>query len=237
VLAQVPPAARPDRVEVVQRPLVDVRVYLPEVRSALDGAAVWTDDGAVHPSLALDGERPDLAVAWQTAALAVGLPPSVTWDRPSGCTAGGQARIVLAHVLAARASTSSLDAVLAAADEVSETSAEGALFPLVTEGMYDVDTPQGEGAEVRPGDRLGADGVTPMDALTAVGASGWGSDVLAAERLLELDPDRLTSVIAEHWESLVDATTPTERFLALAGVAPPTHAGALTDVTGPHACP
>jgi hypothetical protein len=178
---------------------------------------------------------PDLAVAWQTAALAVGLPPAVDWDHPAGCLAGGQSRVVLAHLLAARATTTTRRGLSMVVDEVHEASRYLASVPLDLEGDYDADSPQGEGAEVRPGERIAADGQSPRAALAVAGASGWGTDVVAADALLRADRSRVDAAIEQHWDELVDPSTGTERFLELAGVAPAAIAGPLT-TDGPNAC-
>jgi len=240
VREQVPPAAWPERIVVAQRLLVDERVFLPEIRAELDRTDgwrdVWPDDGAVHPTMALDERWPGLAVGWQVAALAVGLPPSPTWNRPAGCMAGGQARLVLADVLAARSDPTAAAGLRDAAGTVRTDSLEGTAFPLLSEGIYDIDTPQGEGAEVRPGDRRAADGVTWTDGLAAVGASGWGSDVVAAEALLGVDADRLDRTVRDHWDELVSVDTTTARFLELAGVAAPDPERPATIPGDPGAC-
>lgn len=231
----IPPDARPD-VVVRQRPLAEVRGLLPDVRAALDPSAVWERDGDVHPSFELSGTHPDLSVAWQYAAAAVGLPPSVDWGRQGGCVAGGQARIVLTHVVAALASPSVRAAIEARAGEVRVDALDGASVPVEVEGLYDVDTPQGEGAEVVFGQRRGPDG-SSVDYLTAIGASGYGSDLLVAVAILDADQRTVDRVVRTHWAELTDPTTPTERFAALVGVRPTPTARPITSPTDPHACP
>ena len=85
----------------------------------MDPARAWPADGRLHPPLWLEDERtPDMTVAWQTAAVAVGLPPATDWERPTGCLAGGQARLVLAHLLAGRATATTAEALRRKADHV-----------------------------------------------------------------------------------------------------------------------
>ncbi len=81
--------------------------------------SAWPADGRLHPPLWLEDERtPDMTVAWQTAAIAVGLPPATDWQHPTGCLAGGQARLVLAHLLAGRATATTAEALHRKADHV-----------------------------------------------------------------------------------------------------------------------
>ena len=127
-LARVPAPHRPAGFDVVQRESVPYLAaprtynggtsypYLDEVVAALDPEVAWADDGDVHPSLQLNDDMPDLDVAFQVAALAVGLPPSAGWDAPQACRAGGQARVVLAAWLAGGATTTTAIALRAHAD-------------------------------------------------------------------------------------------------------------------------
>ena len=237
VLAQTPATARPADLVLVQRPPVDPREFLAEVRDALDGALVWPADGRIHPALDIDGSRPDLLVAWQTAAIAVGLPASADWEHPSGCMAGGQARLVLAHVLAARATPTTRAAFRTQVVFVNDDHSELSPVPIEIAGEFDVDTQQGQGSELAAGDRSAADGVTPVNYLTPVGASGWGSDVLAADDLLHADRKVLDAAIAAHWGELIAPATPTSRLLKLAGVAASAPTRAMTSATEAAACP
>jgi hypothetical protein len=237
VFDQIPAAARPSSLDVVQRPWVDPRAYLPEVRAAFDPAVVWAADGAVHPGMSIErADVPDLSVAWQAAAAAVGLPPATDLGHPAGCLAGGQARIVLAHLLAGRATTTTRVGLAKVAEDVDEEGRLLSAVPVDLEGDYDADTAQGEGAEVRAGERLSADGRTPRSSIAIAGASGWGSDVLPAVALADADRDVVDAVIADHWDELVDPSTTTARFLELAGVDAPTPAGPPTTTDDPHAC-
>jgi hypothetical protein len=239
VLAQVPASARPARLEVVQRPTVDLRRYLREVQRAIDPEVVWATDGRVHPGMSLErADVPDMSVAWQTAAAAVGLPPAVDWAHPAGCLAGGQARVTLAHLLAARATSTTRVGFADVAESVRVDGRQVEAVPMDLEGDYDADSPQGEGAEVEEGDRLAADGRTPREQLAVAGASGWGTDVLAADALLSADRSRVDAVIAAHWDELIDPTTPTTRFVELAGLDPlPSSPSAiLVSIDQPNAC-
>ncbi len=237
VIAQIPRSKRPGVIVVEQRPLVETREYLAEVQASLDPEMVWRDDGRIHPPMDINGDRAGLLVGWQAAAIVVGLPPAPDWEHPSGCIAGGQARLVLAHVLTARATTITQEAFRVNVDWVVGEGLELAPFPIEIAGEYDVDTSQGEGSELEPGDRLAADGVTAVDHLTPVGATGWGSDTLAADALLRADRAKVDQAISDHWDELVDASTPTSRFLELAGVEPMAERIPMTATTEAAACP
>ncbi len=236
VLAQIPVAERPDRVEVTQRPVIDPRNFLKEVRTAIDPARVWPADGRVHPAVEFEGTVAALEVAWQTAALAVGLPPSPDWQHPAGCMAGGQARLVLADVLSARATATTRRAMHEVAQSVVGDGRHLQPVPVEVSGEYDVDNAQVEGSEVRPGERRAADGITHVDYLTPLGATGWGSDVLAAQTLADADRATVDAVIADHWMELVDAATPTTRFLELVGVSVSGPKGRTMSTADPSAC-
>ena len=220
VLAEVPVESRPTEVEIVQRTTVSTFPYLDEVVDALDPAVAWAPDGRLHPPLRLEDERtPDMTVAWQTAALAVGVPPATTWERPTGCLAGGQARIVLTHLLAARATTTTADALRTKATEVERDLSTAAPVPMDLEYDYDIEMGRYLEAGADPREQVAADGRTARDHIAVAGASGWGSDLLAAKALLDADRAAVDRVIATHWGELVDPATPTTRFLELAGIA------------------
>ncbi len=212
VLAKVPEAARPDGVRVLQREFVPVLIapveyngdssypYLDEVVERLDPATAWKADGAVHPSLELDDDQPDMEVAFGVASLAVGLPPSSSWASPGGCFAPGQARLVLAMWLAGSATDSTRQALSARADQVEQDELEGQLVSLNTMVDYEDRSASGDGHQA------------------VVGAAGTGADVLAAHRLVKADTPKVTAVVTEHWDELTDPATPSSRLLELAGL-------------------
>ncbi|HKY14202.1 MAG TPA: hypothetical protein VJM33_04715 [Microthrixaceae bacterium] len=246
VLAQVPLVARPDGLRLVQRLVVNPRELLPEIQAALDGSVAWANDGDLHPNYSIGEEDPDLAVAWQAAAVAVGLPPATSWERPAGCMAGGQARTVLAHVLAARATTTTSRTFAEHAEWVTIEGREREPVPIDVELDYDTReaAPTGEVNEKRSDEweptthNVAADGSSPRPHVAVVGASGWGSDVLAAEVIASADRSTVDAVIAAHWDELVDPATPTSRFLELTGPGPPS--GSIAPITSgddPRACP
>ena len=242
VLAQVPAAARPERLEVVQRPRVGTAWFLDAVVEKLDPATAWPTDGRIHPPLDIEDERaPDMTVAWQTAALAVGLPPATDWERPGGCLAGGQARLVLTHLLAARATATTGDALEAKAAQVRDSQTWAGPVPMDLEYDYDIEMGRYVDAGADPRELLAADGRTLRDHFAVAGASGWGSDMVAAEALAGADRATVDRAVATHWDELVDPATPTSRLLDLAGVEATAalhgDAAARTDSTEAVACP
>ncbi len=236
VVTQVPTDRRPTGLEVIQREPVWPWTYLDEVSAAIDPQVAWADDGRIHPSLILDTSAPDLTVAWQTAAVAVGLPASVNWQRPSGCMAGGQARQVLSLLLAARATPTTRSALQDKATWIREEAKQHSPVSADTAWDYSTDTPTALGVKVSEADLVAADGVTRRDFIAVAGASGWGTDVLAAAALLDTDRSGLDTLIAARWDELVDATTTTDQFLEWAGVKPIPGIGPST-LDDPHSCP
>jgi hypothetical protein len=242
VLAQVPPASQPRTLEVVQRSTVGTFPYLPEITDRLEPARAWPADGRLHPPLSIEDERtPDMTIAWQTAALAVRLPPATDWERPTGCLAGGQARIVLAHLLAARATTTTLEALREKADFVRDEARSARPVPMDLEYDYDIEMGRYQEAGADPREQLSADGRTMRDHIAVAGASGWGSDILAAEALADADRTAVDRAIATHWDELTDPATPTSRLLELAGIDASAEldgaSTARTEVTKEVACP
>lgn len=240
VLAQVPADVRPHGLEVVQRTTVGTSPYLVEVARRVEPSRAWPADGRIHPPLSLEDERtPDMTVAWQTAAIAVGLPPATDWERPTGCLAGGQARLVLTHLLAARATETTSQALRNKADHVREQGRFTGPVPMDLEYDWgEQKTPPG-GDEATRQESLAADGQTSREYIAVAGAAGWGSDVIAAEMLMDADPDRVDRVIADHWSELIDPATPTSRLLELAGVelrTQPGGANPLTELSEATAC-
>lgn len=220
VLASVPPSARPREVRVMQREFVqqlDEPVeyngdlsypYLDWVVERLDPTRAWRADGAVHPSLSLNDDQPDLEVAFGVASLAVGLPPSSSWSSPAGCDASGQARLVLAMWLAGGATGTTRHALDTHAARVEDDGLESQRVPLNAITDWDNRSASGD------------------DTQAVVGAAGSGADILDAQRLVEADRAEVAAVVDEHWEELTDPSTPSRRLLELAGLAP-------ADASGP----
>lgn len=236
VLTQVPAERRPTDLEVIQREPVWPWTYLEEVSAAIDPQVAWADDGRIHPSLVLDTSRPDLTVAWQTAAVAVGLPASVDWQHPSGCMAGGQARQVLSLLLAARATPTTRSALRDKGTWIRNEAKQLTPVSADTAWDYSTDTPTAFGVTVPETDLVAADGVTRRDFVAVAGASGWGTDVLAAVALLDVDRSTLDTLIATHWDKLVDPSTTTDQFLEWAGIQPVGGARSSLPPDDPRSC-
>lgn len=234
VVAQVPAPHRPVDLMVVQREPVSPWIYLDEVQAVLEPKQAWSDDGRVHPSLLMDALAPDFTVAWQVAATAVDLPAAASWRFPSGCMAGGQARQVLSLVLAARATPTTRSALRNKAQWVREEGLRSDPVSADTAWDYSSDTPS---VPIPPGALLGADGVTRRDFIAVAGASGWGSDLLAAEALLGADQDALDALIESRWDDLVDPSTTSTEFLTWVAVEPAPGTRPALPMDDPRSCP
>lgn len=212
VLAAVPAAARPDDIQVLQRPSVPLLTapvefngdlsypYPDEVVERLDPAKAWRADGAVHPSLELSDDQPDLEVAFGVASLAVGLPPASSWTSPGGCYTPGQARLLLAMWLAGSATETTrygLGVIAARVEEESQVDQRVSLNKLTD---FESRSASGDGH------------------MAVVGAAGTGADVLAAQRLVRADRAKVTAVVNRHWDELTDPETPSSRLLDLVGL-------------------
>ncbi len=217
VIAAVPAAARPDDVRVFQRESVPQLTepveyngdlsypYLDEVVAVLDPAVAWRADGAVHPPLELDDQRPDLGVAFGVASIIVGLPPASSWSAPAGCWAQGQSRLVLAMWLAGSATSTTRNALSTVAERVEEEALVDQRVPFTTLSDYEDRSASGDGYQA------------------VVGAAGTGADVLAAHRLAQSDRAEIIAVVAQNWDEVTDPTTPSSRLLELAGLSLPEH--------------
>lgn len=237
VLTQIPAQRRPTDLEVIQREPAWPWTYLDEISAAIDPQVAWADDGRIHPSLILDTSRPDLTVAWQTAATAVGLPPSVNWQHPSGCMAGGQARQVLSLLLAARSTPTTRSALRDKGTWIRQEAKERSPVSADTAWDYSTDTPTALGVRIPETDLVAADDVTRRDFIAVAGASGWGTDMLAAVALLDVDRGQLDTLIAARWDELVDPTTTTDQFLEWAGMQPVPGARSSLPLDDPRSCP
>jgi hypothetical protein len=215
VLAALPEPARPEHLQVLQResvPRLEAPVefngdlsypYLEQVVGRVDPATAWRADGAVHPSLQLDDDQPDLEVAFGVASLAVGLPPASTWTSPAGCFVPGQARLVLAMWLAGGATDTTRHALSTHAARVEDEELVEQRVSLNTIADYEDRSASGDGHQA------------------VVGAAGTGADVLVAQRLVQADGAEVTAAVREHWDELTDPATPSGRLLELAGLSPP----------------
>ena len=230
VLVGVPAAARPADLQVVQRESVPNLAapvefngstsypYLDEVVDSLDPERAWPADGAVHPALEMNDDQPDLEVAFGAAALAVGLPPSSSWDSPRGCMAGGQARLVVATWLAGDATATTRRALASQELRVQDESLHDQHVSLSAVSDYEDSSASRDGYH------------------SVIGASGYGSDIVVAQRLVAQDRDDIAAVVSEHWDELVRASTPTSRLLELTGTSAPEGPSSVT-TSAPGACP
>jgi hypothetical protein len=227
VLARLPAAGRGRELVVRQRlwpsNLADLH---PRIRAELDPARVWRADGAVHPGLSwfikdrvgdnLQLPRAELALGYQAAAWAVGLPPATAWP-PRACDAGGQARAVAAMWLAGQATPGAGRALRERAARIER---QGAAAMSAPAGFDFVDSYGPTGAVA---------GLVPEQ-----GSAGRGADVVAAARLLDRPADRVAAALADRWGRLVDPATPSGTLLGELGVAVPA-AGTPTGQAPP--CP
>jgi hypothetical protein len=212
VLARVPAPVRARGLEVDQRLWTSFLADLhPQVRARLDPARVWRADGALHPGLGwfvtdhlgdiVELPRAQLALGFQAAAWAVGLPSAVAWP-PRACGAAGQARLVAALWLAGQATPEAGRALRTEAARIERSAATMAL----PAALDFVDYYPIEGGPVRVPEQ---------------GAAGRGADVVAAARLLDRPADRVAAVLAGRWERVVDPATPSKALLAELGVVAP----------------
>lgn len=193
-LGNVPAGSVAEGLVVRQRPTQELYGELaPEVRRVTDPEQVWTGAGEVHPSMQWHASRGDLPLAYAVTATAVGLRTDRGWGEEA-CSAGGQARVVVALVLAGLATPDAAGALRDQADRV-EGAGPGALVQLATVG---------------DDESLDASG-SSLDIDQA--SAGRGADLVAAATLLEdpaadASPDGLAESIAAGWDRLVDPATP-----------------------------
>jgi hypothetical protein len=199
VLALVPPpvAARP--VEVIQRvPTVignadcapqPFLAGLPEqVADRLTAQAMWPADGQIHPDLGNgsfpcdERETNELFTAVQAGAWAVGLPPAPHHDDVR-CTAGGQARAVVALWLAAAATPGGRELLRDLTAEAASPSGE-----LVFHGW---DNPPMWGVVYNASDAALAVGMLEAPARRV-------ADVLADDWPRWIDPATSSAELAQH---------------------------------------
>jgi hypothetical protein len=213
VLARLPAAARGRGLEVRQRLWpVQLAELHPRVQARLDPARAWPADGDVHPGMmwfvrdwvpdTTQLPRAQLALGYQVAAWAVGLPPAAAWP-PRACDAAGQARVVAAMWLAGQATPGAGQALRAEAARIQRSAATIALpasFDFVDYYLA---------------------GERPVDPVPEQGSAGRGAEVVAAARLLDRPADQVAAVLAARWERLVAPATPSRALLDELGVAAP----------------
>ncbi len=210
VVERVPAQAVPAGLEVRQRPSIELLDQaIPDgVRQPLeaDPTRVWIDDGHVHPSGWVDASYSgELRLAYQAASAVVGLP--VTWTAGTEqCLASGQARSVVALWLAGSATAGS----------------EASLRNLAAEFA-------GTGEPVHLDD-------TDIEGTSLVLEHGSvldPADLAAAVRLVDLDLEatQVRALLTQHWDEVLDPTTPTYKVLTWAGA----RSGGLEAHLGPDA--
>lgn len=207
VLRRVPADVRTRPLRVTQRITPDVDL-IPALRAAVDEERAWADDGQVHPGFEWWVDRHELGLAYQTGAWAVGLPPAVGLS--GACSAGGQARVVVAMWLAGQATPEGRRYLRTRAASVERDGRRGlvALHPLDVADQYESDRPF----------------------VPEVGSAGRGADVVAAAALLDVPDDRVAAAVAEHWARFTDPATPAAEVFAAVG-APGRAMGELPPVT------
>jgi len=181
----------------------------PRVRAAVDPAAVWPADGAVHP----DREWPwdeectftdhGVALTVQVGAWAVGLPPAQA-AASSPCQASGQARSVVALWLAGQAT------------------------PGGVRGLADIGRASGPGTTVDFGDSANQ---------PSWGVAYAKADLALALALLERPVDDVARIVTESWEQLVNPSTPSAILGARAGIPAAASVAGSAESTNAPRCP
>lgn len=198
VLRRVPADVRARPLRVSQRVTPSVQL-IPALRAAVDAERAWPDDGQVHPGFVWWVERHELGLAYQAGAWAVGLPSAVGLS--DACSAGGQARVVVAMWFAGQATPEGRRSLRTRAASVERDGRRSlvALHPLDVADQYESDRPF----------------------VPEVGSAGRGADVVAAAALLDLPDDRVAAAVTEHWARFTDPTTPAAAVFAAVGVPAP----------------
>jgi hypothetical protein len=213
VLARLPAPGRALVTEVRQRAVPTLDLGGP-VADRIDPRLAWPADGQVHPPTEWHRGLHDLGLAYQVAARALGL-PTVVDANLRACSAGGQARAVVALWLAGQATPQGGRDLVRRAGRVRNGGRAAFVGLNVTDALSDwaSDYPD-----------LGGDYAPEL------GSGGRGADVVAAEALLELRQQRVAAVVSQHWDLLRDPTTPASEVFRLLGAAPPTGYAALPPV-------
>lgn len=198
VLRRVPADVRARPLRVTQRIHPNVEL-IPALRAAVDAERAWPDDGQVHPGFEWWVDRHELGLAYQAGAWAVGLPPAV--GLADACSAGGQARVVVAMWLAGQATPEGRRYLRTRAASVERDGRRGlvALHPLDVADQYEDERPF----------------------VPEVGSAGRGADVVAAAALLAVPDERVAAAVTEHWARFTDPATPTAAVFAAVGASAP----------------
>jgi hypothetical protein len=213
VRAQLPKAALGRVAEVRQRPASTLELQ-PSVQRLVDRERVWPADGLVHPGLEWLIGGHDLALAYQVAARALGLPTVAGADQ-AACSAGGQARGVVAFWLAGQANAHARQELADRVADVAERGRAGRTQLQVANALPDWMTNYPD---------EGGDWVPEL------GSGARGGDLEAAAALLALGGDRVGDVVRANWDTLRDPSTSGVELFRLVGATPPAGYDALAPV-------
>lgn len=189
-------------------PLAYDEALLPVLRDAIDPEALWPTGNGVAPRLGWEFDDEALALAYQAAARVVGLPTALGWG-DEACTAGGQARVVVALWLAGQAVPGGATHL---AEHARDFEAYGGaalveLVPLDHRSTY-------EGTDRFPSD--------PRNLEPDLASGGRGADVVAAAALLARPADEVADAVGGQWDRLVDPDTPAAEVFEALEIAVPT---------------
>jgi hypothetical protein len=213
VRAQLPAAALDRVIEVGQRTPPNLHLQ-PSLQPLVDPNRAWPADGHVHPGIEWVFGGHDLALAYQVAARALGL-PTVRGAEQAACSVGGQARGVVAFWLAGQADAHAREELADRVADVVEKGRAGRTQFQVPNAMPDWENHYADD---------GGDWVPEL------GSGARGADFEAAAALLALDRDRVGAVIRANWATLRDPSTSGVDLFRLVGTAPPAGYAALAPV-------
>ena len=204
VRALLPPAALDRVVEVRQRTPANFDLQ-PSVQRLVDPARAWPADGQVHPGIEWVVGGHDLALAYQVAARALGL-PTVNGAEQTACSVGGQARGVVAFWLAGQAATHAREELADRVADVVEKGRAGRTQFQVANAVPDWENHYADD---------GGDWVPEL------GSGARGADLEAAAALLRLDRNRVRDVVHANWAAIRDPSTTGVELFRLVGATPP----------------
>jgi hypothetical protein len=175
---------------------------IPQIERRVDRRKAWPADGEVHPGLHWY-EGHELALGYQAAARLVGLPASVGY-RGWGCSAAGQARVIVALWLAGEATPAAHRALRHRSTDVQAVGYRALVATVPLDVIPDYENGQAGEAQV-----------------AEVGSAGRGSDIVAAAILLALPVDRVSRAVADNWDRLTASGTPASAVFDVLGLAVP----------------
>ena len=213
VRSQLPAAALGRVAEVSQRTSWTDELQ-PSVQRRVDPERAWPADGRVHPGLTWGADDHHLGLAYQVAAGALGL-PTVSTVEQAPCSAGGQARAVVAFWLAGQADPEARRELAKRVADVAKEGRNGLTKLHVANAM-----PDWSNAHADAGG----------DFIPELGSGARGADLEAAAALLALTPARVGDVVRANWSTLRDPATSGVELFRLVGTAPPAGYAALAPV-------